>query len=149
MKLRLKGKYEGWRVDPDDVVPDFITEGISLGLLHPKKDGSYTIKSTILGEASYHHVPVGHWILSSPEVSFYCVSNGVVESSYEKIEDEEEIYAKSSGSFEVIDVKDYIDGSVGVVMDMNYETLKLFAKKGLYQAITDAAAKIVDEHGDS
>lgn len=47
---------------------------------------------------------------------------------------------------EVISFEENEDGSATVVVDMDYETLLLFAKKGLLSTLTEAANKIVEEN---
>lgn len=54
---------------------------------------------------------------------------------------------KPPPNVEVLSMEDTVDGGLNVVLDMDYETLKIFAKKGIYQALVDAANKIVEEHG--
>ena len=55
---------------------------------------------------------------------------------------------KPPPTIEVVEIEDTVDGGLNVVLDMDYETMKIFAKKGIYQALVDAANKIVKEHGD-
>ena len=55
---------------------------------------------------------------------------------------------KPPPTIEVVEIEDIVDGGLNVVLDMDYETMKIFAKKGIYQALVDAANKIVKEHGD-
>jgi len=50
-------------------------------------------------------------------------------------------------SIEVVSITDNEDGGATLVVDMEYETMKLFAKKGVYQALVDAAKRVNDEHG--
>lgn len=52
-------------------------------------------------------------------------------------------------SIVVENVEDQPDGSAVVHVDMDHETMRLFAKRGLYAAIKEAAEKIVEEHGDA
>lgn len=49
----------------------------------------------------------------------------------------------------VHEIEDQKDGTAIVRMDMDYETMKLFAKRGLCAAIKEAAEKVVKEHGDA
>ena len=53
----------------------------------------------------------------------------------------------SPSSIEVVSITDTEDGGATVVVDMDYDTMKLFAKKGVYQALVDAAKRANDEHG--
>ena len=57
--------------------------------------------------------------------------------------------SKTDKKVEVISIEDQVDGSAIVSFEMDSETIMHFAKKGLYQALVDAANKIEDEHGDS
>ena len=57
---------------------------------------------------------------------------------------------KMSGTnLNVVTIDDLEDGGANVVVDMDYETLKIFAKMGLHQAFIEAAERIVKEHGNS
>jgi hypothetical protein len=56
---------------------------------------------------------------------------------------------KKTKSIEVLSVDDLPDGGANIVVDMDYETMKVFARKGLYQSLVEAAERIVKEHGDS
>lgn len=47
---------------------------------------------------------------------------------------------------EVISFEENEDGSATLVVDMDYDTLLLFAKKGLLSTLTEAANKIVEEN---
>lgn len=49
----------------------------------------------------------------------------------------------------VYEIEDLSDGTAIVRMDMDYDTMKSFAKRGLYAAIKEAAENIVKEHGDA
>lgn len=49
----------------------------------------------------------------------------------------------------VYDIEDLSDGTAIIRVDMDYDTMKSFAKRGLYAAIKEAAEKIVEEHGDA
>jgi exosome complex RNA-binding protein Rrp42 (RNase PH superfamily) len=55
---------------------------------------------------------------------------------------------KPPPNIEVVEIEDTVDGGVRVELDMDYETMKIFAKKGIYQALVDAANDVLDEHGD-
>lgn len=57
--------------------------------------------------------------------------------------------ATASRSITVESIEDRPDGSAIVHVDMDYDTMRLFAKRGLYAAIKEAAEKIVEEHGDA
>ena len=56
---------------------------------------------------------------------------------------------KPPPSLVVESIKDMPDGSAVVRVDMDYETLKIFAKKGLYATLVDEANKIIEEHRDA
>lgn len=47
--------------------------------------------------------------------------------------------------FEVEDFVENEDGSATITVTMDYDTLLLFARKGLLSTLIDAANKIVDE----
>ena len=47
--------------------------------------------------------------------------------------------------FEVEDFVENEDGSATITVTMDYETILLFARKGLISTLVDAANKIVDE----
>lgn len=47
--------------------------------------------------------------------------------------------------FEVNDFVENEDGSATITVTMDYDTLLLFARKGLLSTLIDAANKIVDE----
>lgn len=47
--------------------------------------------------------------------------------------------------FEVNEFVENEDGSATITVTMDYETVLLFARKGLISALVDAANKIVDE----
>ena len=48
-------------------------------------------------------------------------------------------------SFEVNDFVENEDGSATITVTMDYETILLFARKGLISTLVDTAKKIVDE----
>jgi exosome complex RNA-binding protein Rrp42 (RNase PH superfamily) len=55
---------------------------------------------------------------------------------------------KPPPNVEIVSMEDTVDGELRMELDMDYETMKLFAKKGIYQVLVDAAKKVIDEHGD-
>lgn len=57
--------------------------------------------------------------------------------------------ARTKRTIHVDEIEEHEDGSATVRVDMDYETMRLFAKRGLYAAIKEAAEKIVEDHGDA
>jgi hypothetical protein len=49
-------------------------------------------------------------------------------------------------SFDVVSITDRDDGSADMVLDMDQETLKVFARVGILKVLTDAAEKTILEH---
>ena len=79
----------------------------------------------------------------------YAINEAIFEKTYDIIDDNEESQPKLEGGISVVSIEDLPDGSAIVLTDMDYETLKLFAKRGLHAALVEAAEKIVQEHGDA
>lgn len=47
---------------------------------------------------------------------------------------------------DVIAISDNDDGSATLTLDIDYETLKAFAKIGILKVLTDEANKVIKEH---
>ena len=48
--------------------------------------------------------------------------------------------------FEVNDIVENEDGSADITVTMDYDTLVMFARKGILAALTEAAEKILEEN---
>lgn len=55
----------------------------------------------------------------------------------------------TSGKFDVLDIEELEDGSLNMVVNMDFETLRLFAKVGMMKVLEDAANKVIAEHGSA
>lgn len=51
-------------------------------------------------------------------------------------------------SFDVVSIVDNFDGTVNVVLDMDLETLKVFASIGLMEVFREKAKEIIDGHSN-
>ena len=51
--------------------------------------------------------------------------------------------------FDVLNMNELADGSLLVEVNMDYDTMRMFAKIGMMKVLNDAASKAVDEHGST
>lgn len=83
----------------------------------------------------------------------YSIKKSIFEETYDVVDAENEVdpawsQEEVKSGIIVESIEDMPDGSAIVRVDMDYETLKHFAKRGLYATLIEAAEKIVKEHGD-
>ena len=55
----------------------------------------------------------------------------------------------SEGKFDVLDIEELEDGSMNMTVNMDFETLRTFAKIGMMKVLEDAANKVIAEHGSA
>lgn len=97
----------------------------------------------------------GDVLVKGVDGELYAIKWEIFLKTYEIVDDdgktgrEQEWTDVSAKSLFVDSIEDQEDGSAIVRVDMDYDTMKIFAKRGLYAAIKEAAEKIVKEHGDA
>lgn len=97
----------------------------------------------------------GDVLVKGVDGELYAIRRDIFDKTYDVLDDFNERpidpshFINSPPNISVDSIEDMPDGSAVVRMDMDYETLKIFAKKGLYAALISAAEKIVKEHGDA
>lgn len=155
MKIRKKPiVVEAWKIDTIEmqnygVMPDWVwhawKEDKIIGLTSDGHDMVLRIK-TMEGIMTAKD---GDVLVRGVNDELYAINATIFEKTYDIIEDDEESQPKPEGGISVVSIEDLPDGSAIVHTDMDYETLKLFAKRGLHAALVEAAEKIVHEHGDA
>lgn len=55
----------------------------------------------------------------------------------------------SEGKFDVLEIEELEDGSLNMTVNMDFETLRMFAKIGMLKVLEDAANKAIAEHGSA
>lgn len=55
----------------------------------------------------------------------------------------------SAGNFDVLQIEELDDGSLNMIVNMDFETLRMFAKIGMMKVLEDAANKAIAEHGSA
>jgi hypothetical protein len=50
-------------------------------------------------------------------------------------------------NMDITNISDNEDGSVTVTLDIDYESLKTFAKIGILKVLSDEANRVIEEHG--
>ncbi len=53
----------------------------------------------------------------------------------------------SKGKFDIVGMDEHDDGSLTMAVNMDYDTLLLFAKIGMMKVIEDAANRAIADHG--
>lgn len=76
-------------------------------------------------------------------------STPVPQPEAEEITSHETPPIPSSGTFDVLDIEELEDGSLNMTVNMDFETLRMFAKIGMMKVFEDAANKAITEHGSS
>lgn len=104
----------------------------------------------------------GDVLVKGVKGEFYSIKRSIFDETYDVI-DAENLTQSAQGPLKeandrlpdeavgisIEKIEDMPDGSAIVYTDMDYETLKLFAKRGLHATLVEAAEKIVQEHGDA
>lgn len=155
MKIRKKPIIvDAWKIDTLEMqyqgnVPDWVwkaaKEDKTIGLTSDGHDMVLRIK-TMEGIMTAKE---GDVLVRGVNDELYAINEAIFEKTYDIIDDNEESQPKLEGGISVVSIEDMPDGSAIVYTDMDYETLKLFAKRGLHAALVEAAEKIVQEHGDA
>ena len=155
MKIRKKPIIvEAWKIDTLEmqnygVMPDWVwhawKEDKTIGLTSDGLDMVLRIK-TMEGIMTAKE---GDVLVRGVNDELYAINAAIFEKTYDIIDDAEEPKPKLEGGISVVNIEDLPDGSAIVHTDMDYETLKLFAKRGLHAALIEAAEKIVQEHGNA
>lgn len=155
MKIRKKPiVVEAWKIDTLEmqnygVMPDWVwnawKEDKIIGLTSDGHDMVLRIK-TMEGIMTAKE---GDVLVRGVNDELYAINEAIFEKTYDIIDDTDEPQPELEGGISVVSIEDLPDGSAIVHTDMDYETLKLFAKRGLYSALVEAAEKIVQEHGDA
>jgi len=155
MKIRKKPIIvDAWKIDTLEMqyqgnVPDWVwkaaKEDKTIGLASDGHDMILRIK-TMEGIMTAKE---GDVLVRGVNDELYAINEAIFEKTYDIIDDNEESQPKLEGGISVVSIEDLPDGSAIVLTDMDYETLKLFAKRGLHAALVEAAEKIVQEHGDA
>jgi hypothetical protein len=155
MKIRKKPIIvEAWKIDTLEmqnygVMPDWVwhawKEDKTIGLTSDGLDMVLRIK-TMEGIMTAKE---GDVLVRGVNDELYAINAAIFEKTYDIIDDAEEPQPKLEGGISVVNIEDLPDGSAIVHTDMDYETLKLFAKRGLHAALVEAAEKIVQEHGNA
>ena len=155
MKIRKKPIIvEAWKIDTLEmqnygVMPDWVwhawKEDKTIGLTSDGLDMVLRIK-TMEGIMTAKE---GDVLVRGVNDELYAINAAIFEKTYDIIDDAEEPQPKLEGGISVVNIEDLPDGSAIVHTDMDYETLKLFAKRGLHAALIEAAEKIVQEHGNA
>jgi len=78
----------------------------------------------------------------------YSIRRSIFDQTYDVIDAENAAQsAMSPPHVEVVSTEQMTDGGLKVLFEMDYDTMKLFAKKAVYQVLMDAANRVKDEHG--
>lgn len=97
----------------------------------------------------------GDVLVKGVDGELYAIKWEIFLKTYEIVDDEGKTGSErewtdvSTKHINVYDIEDQADGTAIIRVDMDYDTMKSFAKRGLYAAIKEAAEKIVEDHGDA
>ena len=61
----------------------------------------------------------------------------------------QEIAPNNKSKFDILDMQDCEDGSCIMTVNMDYDSLLLFAKIGMMKVFEDAANRAIEDHGST
>lgn len=93
----------------------------------------------------------GDVLVKGVDGEIYSIKWEIFLKTYDVVDEDDQPERESTKikHINVYDIEDMADGSAIVRMDMDYETMKAFAKRGIYASLVEAAENIVKEHGDA
>lgn len=168
MKIRKKPMtLDAWRIDTLELqnagdTPDWVWKAWKTKTLGIASDG-HDLVLHIKTPEGVMTAEDGDVLVKGIAGEVYSIRRSIFDQTYDVVPDEP-MYSQDfeydtgfpippidalnpTRSIEVVSITDNEDGGATLVVDMEYETMKLFAKKGVYQALVDAAKRVNDEHG--
>lgn len=138
LEMQYQGELPYWvyRAWKEDKIIGVTSDGHDMVLRIKTMEGIMTAKE-------------GDVLVRGVNDELYAINAAIFEKTYDIIDEADESQPKLEGGISVVNIEDLPDGSAIVHTDMDYETLKLFAKRGLHAALVEAAEKIVQEHGNA
>jgi hypothetical protein len=157
MKIRKKPiVVEAWKIDLTEMqyngeMPSWVyqawKEDKTIGLSSDGHDMVLHIK-TMEGIMTAKE---GDVLVRGVNDELYAINEAIFIKTYDVVDvEDEKIFTREEVKSDILieSIEDMPDGSAIVHVDMDYETLKLFAKRGLHATLIEAAEKIIKEHGD-
>lgn len=135
---------DAWMIDVEEIryqgnYPDWVGKLIIQGkLTQHHLPHVIELKCTNSGTMTGHH---GDYIVKDSKGTVWTCRAGSFDENYKLLDDDHE----SIKSFIVDSIVDHPDGSATITVDMDMDTLKLFASIGLKKVLVDYAEKIVKE----
>lgn len=147
---------DAWMIDIEEIryqgnYPDWIGKLILQGRLTQHYiPHVIELKATPNGTMTAHH---GDYIIKDSKGAFWTCRSGSFNENYKlwagdyEYDTDNPVAAESVKSFIVESIVDHPDGSATINVDMDMDTLKIFASIGLKKVLIDYAEKIIEEDG--
>ena len=140
---------DAWQIDIEEIrfqgeYPDWIGDLIRAGRImhYPSSSGQIDLYVTNNGRVSAGH---GDYILRNASNVLWVCTEKHFHENYEEWKGDYDTKSATK-SFVIESIEDHDDGSCTIHMDMDIETLKVFASIGIKQVLMDEAKKVLKEN---
>jgi hypothetical protein len=139
---------DAWQIDAEEIryqgdYPDWIGDLIRAGrIMHSKYPGQIELYVNFTDKIFVNH---GEYIVRDTSNNLSACTASYFNENYEEWNGDYDTKSTTK-SFVIESIEDHDDGSCTIHMDMDIETLKVFASIGIKQVLMDEAKKVLKEN---